>query len=173
MGVLTMSFVEIDAGKLEKFNPFEKIGKDWMLITAGDEKDCNMMTASWGMAGVLWNKNVTAVFVRPQRHTFKFLEENEYYTISFFSEEYRKELLFMGRNSGKDLNKLENTVLKLLYDQKSPYFEQASCVLVCRKIYGQFIAPDCFLDTDIDKNYESKDYHKVFVGEIEKCLIKE
>lgn len=168
-----MGFMEIDVTKLEKFNSFEKIGKDWMLITAGDEKSCNMMTASWGMMGVLWGKNVATVFVRPQRHTFKFLEEKKYYTVSFFGEEYRKELLFMGQNSGKDVNKLENTVLKPVYNENAPYFEQASCVLICRKIYNQFITPECFLDSAINNEYEKKDYHKVFVGEIEKCLIKE
>ena len=167
-----MDFTEIDVTKLEKFNPFEKIGKEWMLITAGDEKSCNMMTASWGMLGVLWQKNVAAVFVRPQRHTFKFLEENEYYTISFFDEEYRKELLFMGQNSGKDIDKLKNTILKPIYSEKAPYYEQASCVLICKKIYGQFITPECFLDSFIDKEYEKKDYHKIFIGEVEKCLIK-
>ena len=31
-----------------KFNPFNLIGGEWMLITAGDEHSCNTMTASWG-----------------------------------------------------------------------------------------------------------------------------
>lgn len=167
-----MEFLEVDITKIEKFNPFEKIGNEWMLITAGDEKECNMMTASWGMMGVLWNKNVASIFVRPQRYTFRFLEENEYYTISFFGEEYRKELLFLGQNSGKDINKLKSTALTPIYDQKAPYFSEASCVLVCKKIYNQFIAPDCFLDDSINGNYEKNDYHKMFVGEITKCLIK-
>ena len=167
-----MEFSEVDIKKIEKFNPFEKIGKKWMLITAGDEKECNMMTASWGMMGVLWNKNVASIFVRPQRYTFRFLEENEYYTISFFGEEYRKELLFLGQNSGKDINKLKSTSLNPIYNQNAPYFEEASCVLVCKKIYNQFIKPECFLDFDINKNYEEQDYHKIFIGEIEKCLIK-
>ena len=31
-----------------KFNPFRLIGDEWMLVTAGNEKDgCNTMTASW------------------------------------------------------------------------------------------------------------------------------
>ena len=33
---------------LMEMNPFTKIGKEWMLITAGDEKKANTMTASWG-----------------------------------------------------------------------------------------------------------------------------
>ena len=39
-------------------NPFQKIGKQWMLITAGDESGYNTMTASWGGLGVLWQRNV-------------------------------------------------------------------------------------------------------------------
>ena len=50
-----MSFRE---GKIEElqFNPFTKIGKEWLLITAGDEEKHNTMTASWGGVGVLWGK---------------------------------------------------------------------------------------------------------------------
>ena len=32
-----------------KFNPFNLIGGEWMLVTAGNEQTgCNTMTASWG-----------------------------------------------------------------------------------------------------------------------------
>lgn len=40
-----------------KFNPFRLIGDEWMLVTAGNEKDgCNTMTASWGGIGCLWGQ---------------------------------------------------------------------------------------------------------------------
>ena len=51
-------FIEIDPQELTD-NVFKLIGRDWMLITAGDERRCNTMTASWGGLGVLWNANVT------------------------------------------------------------------------------------------------------------------
>ncbi|MGN1132954.1 MAG: flavin reductase family protein, partial [Oscillospiraceae bacterium] len=50
-------------------NPFQMIGKDWMLVTAGNEKSWNTMTASWGFAGVMWGKNVAEAVIRPQRYT--------------------------------------------------------------------------------------------------------
>ena len=34
-----------------KVNPFTAIGKEWMLITAGEKENCNTMTASWGGMG--------------------------------------------------------------------------------------------------------------------------
>ena len=50
-----MSFTEIKAEEL-KDNPFDLIGKQWMLITAGNEEKCNTMTASWGGVGIMWGK---------------------------------------------------------------------------------------------------------------------
>ena len=46
-----MSFREVKAEELT-MNPFTKIGKEWLLITAGNEEKCNTMTASWGAMGV-------------------------------------------------------------------------------------------------------------------------
>ena len=48
-----MAFHEVPIESLE-FNPFKKISKQWMLITAGDEKKSNTMTASWGGLGIMW-----------------------------------------------------------------------------------------------------------------------
>ena len=63
-----MAFREVSIESLE-FNPFTKIGKEWMLITAGDETKSNTMTASWGGLGIMWSKNVATAYVRPQRYT--------------------------------------------------------------------------------------------------------
>ena len=41
-----MGWKEIKPEELN-VNPFTAIGKEWMLITAGDETHCNTMTASW------------------------------------------------------------------------------------------------------------------------------
>ncbi|MCD7754362.1 MAG: flavin reductase family protein, partial [Clostridiales bacterium] len=44
---------KIDVEQLNQ-NVFRAIGKQWMLVTAGDRESCNTMTASWGGLGVLW-----------------------------------------------------------------------------------------------------------------------
>ena len=38
---------------LVKDNFIEIIGKEWMLVSAGDKDKFNMMTACWGGVGVL------------------------------------------------------------------------------------------------------------------------
>ena len=70
-------------------NFFEVIGKEWMLVTAGNKDHFNTMTASWGGIGFLWNKPVVYVFIRPERYTFEFIEKSEYFTLSFLGEENR------------------------------------------------------------------------------------
>ena len=62
-----MAFKEISIDTL-KINPFHKISKEWMLITAGDEKKSNTMTASWGGVVIMWGKNVETDYIRPQRY---------------------------------------------------------------------------------------------------------
>ena len=56
-----MSFTEIKAEEL-KDNPFDLIGKQWMLITAGNEEKCNTMTASWGGVGIMWGKPTATAY---------------------------------------------------------------------------------------------------------------
>ena len=61
-------FEKVDIHSLN-FNPFDKIGKDWLLISATKSGKTNTMTASWGTLGHLWNKDVAIIFIRPQRYT--------------------------------------------------------------------------------------------------------
>ena len=58
-----MAFQEVKIEDLS-FNPFTKIGKEWLLITAGNEESYNTMTASWGGVGVMWGKNAVTVYIR-------------------------------------------------------------------------------------------------------------
>ncbi|MEG1999357.1 MAG: flavin reductase family protein, partial [Bacteroidales bacterium] len=68
-------------------NVIDLIGKEWMLITAGSEKNYNTMTVSWGSVGFLWGKPVVMVYIRPQRYTLQFIDREESFSLSFFSEE--------------------------------------------------------------------------------------
>lgn len=165
-------FREIDCNQIND-NPFTLIGKDWMLVTAGTQEKYNTMTASWGGVGFLWNKNVAFTFIRPQRYTLEFVDENEYYTLSFYGEEMRRALSFCGSKSGRDYDKAGETGLLPVFEEQAPYFEQARLVLVCRKLYKQDFSPACFVDQTLESNYKEKDYHKMFIGEIVKALIKE
>ena len=52
-------------------------------------------------------------------------------------------------------------------------FEESETVIVCKKIAQQDIDPEGFIDKDIDsKNYPTKDYHTMYIGEIIACYTK-
>jgi flavin reductase (DIM6/NTAB) family NADH-FMN oxidoreductase RutF len=166
-------FHEIEIAKLN-FNPFTKIDKEWMLITAGNAEKCNTMTASWGGLGELWKKYVSFIFVRPFRYTLEFLEKEDYYSLCFFDESNRKALSYCGSHSGRDGDKIKAAGLTPVYHEAAPYFEEAKLVFICRKMHGQVIDPSGFIDKTVDPEcYPQKDYHKMFVGSIEKVLVKE
>ena len=153
-------------------NPFRLIGTDWMLITAGSPDAFNTMTASWGGLGVLWERKVAFCFIRPTRHTYGFIERAGGFTLSFFGEQYRSALQFCGTHSGRDTDKVSGAGLTPVRDRGAVYFDEARLVLVCRKLYFQDIGPERFLDPSIGKMYPQKDYHRMYVGEIERCLVK-
>jgi flavin reductase (DIM6/NTAB) family NADH-FMN oxidoreductase RutF len=151
-------------------NVFKLIGKDWMLITAGIRESFNTMTASWGGMGVLWDKKVCFAFVRPTRYTFEFLEKSEFYTFSFLEEQYRDTLMYCGTKSGRDVNKVIETNLTPIFGNGTVFFAEARLVMECRKIYVQDITPGNFLDQTMNEYYPKKDYHRIYVGEIIRCL---
>ena len=78
-----------------KLNPSTLIGKEWALLTAGNKDGYNTMTVSWGQMGELWNKPTTVVYIRPQRYTKEFVDNSEYFTLSFLPEAEKKEAEFM------------------------------------------------------------------------------
>lgn len=161
---------EIDVEQLHS-DPFTMIGKEWMLVSAEHEGVVNTMTASWGGVGILWNKKVAFVFIRPQRYTKEFIDASDTFSLSFYDESYRQKLAYLGKVSGRDEDKIAKAELHIAMDDNTPYFEEANTVLICRKLYKQDLREDCFLDTSlIDKNYPNKDYHTMYVVEIEKAF---
>jgi len=155
-------------------NVFQLIDKEWFLITAGNLHNFNTMTASWGALGIIWNKPVAFIFIRPTRHTFSFAEENQIFTLSFFSKDYKNILNFCGTKSGREVNKIDSTgLIPLEAENGAVYFEQARMVMNCKKIYFQDINPEHFLFPDIQKNYPLNDYHRMYIGEIQDCFIEQ
>ena len=145
----------------------------WCLITAGTKESYNTMTASWGAMGELWNKDVCFIFIRPQRYTLEFTEREEYFTLSFFGDEYKKALTFCGRNSGRDCDKAKETGLTPVETDGSISFAESETVIVCKKLFYQDIDPEGFVDKAIDGVcYPENDYHRMYVGEVVACYQK-
>lgn len=154
-------------------NLFNSLDNDWMLVTAGDEQKFNTMTASWGGFGILWNKPVAFIFIRPQRYTFEFSEKNSHLTLSFYEEQYREALNFCGAKSGRDFDKVKETGLTPIRTDSGIAFEEARLIIECEKLYADFLKADQFIDKGImQKNYPNSDFHRMYIAEIKSVYRK-
>ncbi|MEW5845782.1 MAG: flavin reductase [Bacteroidota bacterium] len=148
-------------------NTFDLLDNQWMLILAGSKEKHNSMTASWGGFGILWNKPVAFIFIRPQRYTLQFVEQNEYFTLNFFDEKWRSALELCGSKSGRDIDKTKAAGLSVSNLQSAIAFNEARLVIECRKLYIDDIKPENFLDKGIiEKHYPKSDFHRLFIAEI-------
>ena len=151
----------------------ELLEKRWALLTVADGEGCNPMTVSWGGVGRLWNLPVVTVYVRPQRYTKGLMDAGDYFSLTFLPEERHDAVAFCGAKSGRDTDKVKECGLTVLEDEKAPYFAQGELTFICRKVYEQDMAGECFVDAAVDaKNYPGKDYHRMYVGEIVAVLEK-
>jgi flavin reductase (DIM6/NTAB) family NADH-FMN oxidoreductase RutF len=156
-------------------SPFRLIGKEWMLITAPDESKesgVTAMTASWGGLGVLWNTPVATIYVRPQRHTYSLLENNERISLCFLGDGHRKDLAQCGSKSGKDFDKILECGLKVDEIDGVKVISDSQTVMVCKKLYADDLKEEKFIDRSHLSHYNG-DFHRFYVLEIEKILVKE
>ena len=171
-----MSFKQINVEELNQ-NPFVAIGSEWMLIAAEKGGKTNAMTASWGGVGIMWNKPAAFVFIRQTRYTKEFVDAGDHFTLNFFGGKFKKELGYFGRVSGRDEDKIAKTGMTVSTIEKVPVFNDATTVLVCRKLFTQKLDEAGFIDRKVlEQNYEigsSDSLHSIYIAEIEKVLVKE
>ena len=166
-------FVKISPKEISE-NPIKLIGQDWMLISAGSPEKFNSMTASWGGIGFMWNKPVAFAVIRPTRYTFEFVESRKRFTLSFFSQNYKKALGIFVSKSGRDCDKVAESGLTPFFTESgAPAYEEAKLILDCSAIYSQTLDESAFLDSEaLKKWYSSDPLHKLYVAEINDVLIR-
>lgn len=150
-----------------------KLLNDWMLITSGVEDNLNVMTASWGGLGVLWDRPIALNFINPTRFTVSTMEKGDTYTLSFYTEAYKEALEYCGNNSGRDTDKIKGSGLTPI---KTPNgataFSEAWMIIECRKIVDQQISSDAVKDKPLAAEWSKNGYHKIYIGEILNVWIK-
>lgn len=147
-------------------NSFEIFDQEWALLTAGSEQHYNTMTISWGGLGTLWGKPVVTVYVKPIRYTHEFMEESEYFTVSFYPGKYRKALGLLGTLSGKDGDKVAQVGLTPRLLDNSVTFREAKITLVCKKVYRQDMDTEQMPADVVSDYYEGEAAHTMYIGEV-------
>ena len=163
--------MSLDNIAIEDFstNVFSDLNKNWMLLTVGDKKKYNTMTVSWGMFGTFWHKPVVMIGVRPQRHTFDFIENNDCFTLTGFPDGFKEQLTFCGRNSGRDFDKAAETGLTPIVTDNVDgiTFKEAELVIECRILYSDSTRGKNFKNKKICPDlYPNRDFHKLYYAEV-------
>ena len=156
----------------------ENVGKGALLTTrVGDE--VNAMTIGWGMIGIEWKKPIFIAYVRQSRHTKKLLDANGEFTVNIPVGGCDKNILAVcGKESGRDMNKIEKLGLTLIPGEtvSVPAIAELPLTLECKVIYRQDQDLNA-LDTD-DRNrcyplgtVEENNFHTAYYGEITAAYI--
>lgn len=156
-----------------RLNPFELFA-DALSLSAGTRERMNAMTIGWGGLGVLWGRErpVVTVYVREDRFTHQFMEDNDYFVVEAFPKSRADVLEYLGRVSGRDEDKMKGSGLTVRFTEEgTPYFEEGNLMFVCRKIYGAPFNPGGFGDFG-KEYYKDKALHSVYIGEIVRVMRK-
>ena len=173
------NFKQIDPAEITD-NFIRAIGREWMLVTAGNRESCNTMTASWGLIGFIWGRPVAQFVIRPQRYTREFVDREERAQRRQSAE---APMNWQRRFPGAAVKAF--TAIELSYmirkagltvactDDGVPAPAEARLILQCRKLYVGRIRPEGFVDRSCDtKWYPQHDYHEVYIAEIERAYVR-
>lgn len=156
--------------------PFTFKKENMMLISAQTGDKVNATTASWGSFGFFLDKHIVTIYLRKERYTRELIDSSDYFALSFLDlVDYKRELKFMGMISGRNEDKIKGARLTINHDEdtKVPFIDEASNVIICHKIITKELDIDSFDDKSlIDEFYKKEDFHTMFIGEIEKIMIR-
>jgi len=139
------------------------------FLTVADEERLNTMTIGWASIGHLWGKPIFTVMVRKSRFSYQLIERSNEFTVSLPAEgQLKKELIYCGRNSGRDVNKFEECGLTPVEGRviKTPVIGEAMLHFECSVVYKQEMDKINLDPVYKDRWYSDDDYHTIYYGEI-------
>ena len=141
-------------------NVFTLVGKDFFVITAGREDHYNSMTGSGGGLGMLFKSPTTWCTLRADRYTLEMIQEEQTYTMSYFPEEYKDQMLFLGSKSGRESDKMKEVILTNIQTPSGNIaFKEARLILECKLTEITTPDPDDFYSKEA-KDYINNAYKK-------------
>lgn len=161
-------------------NVFKLVGQDYTVITAGTETEYNSMTASYGGWGQLFESPVTWCFLNASRYTLEFIKKEQTYTMSYFPEQFKEQVLFFGSKTGRESDKMKENKLTVV---KTPggniAYKESRLIIECKLIQITETNPKDFYSEKgkafVEKGMKDgngKEYHKLVFGEITNVWVR-
>ena len=157
---------------------FTLVGKVFPVITAGKADHYNSMTGSGGGMGLLFRKPTTWCVLRADRYTLEIIQKEHTYTMSYFPDKYREQVLFLGSKSGRDSEKMKEVELTSVETPSGNMsFKEARLIIECTLTQITTPALDDFCTQEardyLNEAYkEATDYRKYVFGEITHVWVK-
>jgi flavin reductase (DIM6/NTAB) family NADH-FMN oxidoreductase RutF len=159
-------------------NVFTLAGKEFYVITAGKEDHYNSMMGSGGGMGMLFRKPATWCILRSDRYTLELIQQEQTYTMSYFPNEYKEQMYFLGSKTGRDSGKMKEVELTPVQTPSGNMtFKEARLIIECKLTQITTPLPGDFCTQEaqdyISEAYkEQSDYRKYVFGEINCVWIK-
>jgi len=170
-------FREVKITDIEE-DVFRLFSQDFSILTAGTPTDFNSMVAGWGGWGTAFNRQQVFHFLRSNRYTLEKMREQGRYTITFFPDSYKAEIMKFGTTSGRDSDKMKKTALHPVETPSGNMaFKEAKIIIECTLSEVTTVNESDF-STPEDKKFisdaykETGEYHKVVFGTIDKVWMK-
>ena len=150
----------------------KNVKKGAFLTVKNRQSELNTMTIGWVMFGILWRKPILMIAVRPDRYTFKLIENADDFTVTFPVAEMNKQLNFCGIHSGRNMDKFKKCGLLVQAAQKvsSPIVLAKTARYYECQIVQTTAMDKAGLNQKYDRDvYQDKSYHTYYFGEIVAC----
>jgi len=127
-----------------------------VLITSRWKDKDNVMTAAWHTP-LSFDPMMYGIVIGKTRYSLNLIKKSKVFVVNFMPKEYEKEILYCGRNSGRDVDKFKETGLEKEEAEKinCPRIKQALGYLEC-KVVKEVTAGD----------------HILFIGKVLKADLK-
>lgn len=147
------------------------VGKDLGIFTAGTKKHFNGCTILYGATGTLWSKHVYFTFIKPERYTWQFIKESDYFTVSYFPKNLNSVHKVYGFKSGRDVDKAKEAGITPEILERGISYKEANEIYVCKIIYVEQLKRDKEPEDVVAKYNDPQDLiygedHYMIVGEI-------
>jgi flavin reductase (DIM6/NTAB) family NADH-FMN oxidoreductase RutF len=126
----------------------------------------------------LFNEPATWCFLRASRYTLEYMKREKTYTMSYFDEPYKDQVLLFGSSSGRDSDKMQKHTLSLVETPLGNIsYKEAKLIIECELTQITTVQPDDFYTEEgksfvVDAYKEIKAYHKLVIGKITHVWIK-
>lgn len=139
-----------------------------LLVSVNKQGQPNVMTIGWGTIGIIWEKPIFVVLVRPSRYTYGFIEQSVDFTVNVPPKELADAVAFCGSVSGRDRDKFKEKGLIIVPGRKvtSPIIEQCVVHYECRVVHKNDVIKEELLPEINSSCYPKGDYHRIYFGEI-------